>query len=209
MQHGLIYTIANNNQYWGVFTMAKAKKSKAKAKTTKARTKAASSASAATSAFTDAYSKASKSAKSAYNFDASSWNPQQFFSSFSKGQNFQPANVQQWMEQYMETSQKNLETLTACAQLAAERTKDLLEDNANFFSKFVQETATTVQDAFTSNADPKEKLEELAEYTKYYMEKTAAAAKKAAEANAETAQKIGAKLQKRATDAAEELRSAA
>jgi hypothetical protein len=187
--------------------MAKAKKSKAKS--TKAKADAAST------AYTGAYKASTKAAKSTYNFaDTSSFfKPeqfQQFFSSFSKGtKGYQPANVQQWLEQYAETSQKNIETLTACAQLAAERTKDLLEDQASFFSKFFQETASTVQSTLTSNADPKDKFEEIAEYTKYYFDKTASAAKKAAEANAETAQKISDKLKKRATDAVEELSSAA
>ena len=187
--------------------MAKAKKSKAKSSSKAKASSAKASAANASSAFTNAYTKASKSA---YNFaDASNWNPQQFFSSFQNAKNFQPANVQQWMEQYVETSQKNIETLTACAQLAAERTKDLLEDQANFFSKFFQETASTVQETLTSNADPKAKLEEIAEYTKYYFDKATSSAKKAAEENMQTAQKISDKLQKRAADAADELRSAA
>lgn len=189
--------------------MAKAKKT-TKAKTTKAKSSKANTSSA--NAYTNAYAQAAKSAKSAYNFaDTSSFmNPQQFFSAFTKGQNnFQPANVQQWFEQFAETSQKNMETLTACAQIAAEHTKDLLEDQANFMSTFAQEAATSLQTTLTSNADPKDKMEEIAEYTKYCLEKTTTAARKAAEGNMEIAQKIGDKLKKRATDAVEELRSAA
>lgn len=184
--------------------MAKAKKSKAKSSKTKANTTQSST------AYTDAFAKATKSAKSSFADASNFMNPQQFFSAFTNGQNnFQPANVQQWVEQYIQTSQKNMETLTACAQMAAERAKDLMEDQANFFTKFAQEAATTIQSTLTSNADPKEKMEEIAEYTKYYFDKSTTAARKAAEGNMETAQKIGDKLKKRATDAVEELRSAA
>ena len=182
----------------------KTKKSKSTAsKSTKAKASSAFTAANSTAnAYTKAYTKAAKSAATDF------MNPSQFFSNTNFG-NFQPANVQQWMEQVMETSQKNIEAFTACTQLAVERAKDLLEEQANFTSKLFQEASSTFQETLTSGADPKEKMEEIADYTKYCLEKTATAARKAAEENIQVAQKIGSTLQKRLTDSAEEIRSAA
>jgi hypothetical protein len=185
-----------------------------KKKTTKSYSKAADYATAATKTASD-YAKAqTKSAtKNAYdfaNFSKTFANPSQFFN-LSALQNFQPANFQSIIEQVMETSQKNIETLTACAQYCAERAKETLEDNAAFTSKLIKETATTVQDAFTgaTTSDPQEKLAEISELTKTYLEKTAKQAKKTAETHMETAQKIGDQISKRISASVEELRNAA
>jgi hypothetical protein len=178
--------------------MAKSKKTKS----AKAKTKAKSSwsdASAASKKSTDAFANSS-------NF----FNPQQFFNlTQSQWPNFQPANLQQLAEQWIATSQKNIETLTACTQMAAERVKDMMEEQANFASRIMQETSSTVQEALSSDADPKEKLEEIADYTKYFLEKTATYARKTAEDNIQTAQKIGSTLSKRLTDSVDEMSSAA
>lgn len=173
--------------------MAKSKKSKSSTKS--------SASSNANNAYT-AYTKAAKSAATDF------LNPSQFFNNASFT-NFQPANVQQWVEQIMATSQKNIEALTACTQLAVERAKDLLEEQANFTSKLMQEASSTFQETLTSGGDPKEKLEEIADYTKYCLEKTATAARKAAEENIQTAQKISSTLSKRVTESVDEIRSAA
>ena len=113
------------------------------------------------------------------------------------------------MEQLIETTQKNIEAMTACTQLCVESTKSTLEENVNFTNRLLQETASTWQEAMTSNADPKEKFEEISDYAKYCVEKTANQARESAEKNLQTAQKIGTTLSKRLSDSIEEIRSAA
>lgn len=150
---------------------------------------------------------ASGNSSSKAKFSSDYFNPSQFFNNANYA-NFQPANAQQWMEQFLATSQKNFEVVTACTQLAVERCKDLLEEQANFTSKMMQETASTFQETLTNSNDTKDKMEEIAEYAKYCMEKAATAARKAAEENIQIAQEISDTLSKRCTESVEELRSA-
>lgn len=148
---------------------------------------------------------------SAYDFAnfAKNFTPSQMFN-MSNLQNYQPANLQQLAEQMIETSQKNLETVTACTQVWAEHTKESLEAQANFAAKLMQDAASSWTEAFsTSSSDPREKFEEITELTKTYFEKTTKQARKAAEENIEIANKIGKVLTDRATASVEELRSAA
>jgi hypothetical protein len=170
---------------------------------------AKSKAKASTSTSSSSSKKASNadssySTKSAKDF----FNPTQFFNA-GAFQSFQPANAQQFLEQLMESSQKNIEAFTACTQLAVERAKDLMEEQANFTNKMIQETASTFQETIANGSDPKEKMEEIAEYAKSCLEKTATAARKAAEENIQIAQKIGDTLSKRASECVEEIKSAA
>lgn len=152
---------------------------------------------------------------SAYDFAnfAKNFAPTQFFNLSSlqnSFQNYQPANLQQLAEQMIETSQKNLETVTACTQVWAEHTKGTLEEQANFAAKLMQEAASSLSEAFsTTSSDPREKFEEISELTKNYFEKTTKQARKAAEENIEIANKIGKVLTDRATATVEELRNAA
>lgn len=175
--------------------MAKAKKSK---KSTNANSN------------TESTAKSTKTnTKSAFNF-ADMMNPTQFMNSFKSAQNYNPANAQQWMEQWMQTNQKNIETLTACTQMAMETAKELMEEQAAFANRFIQETTSTFQEAFNgSTSDPKEKMEEMADYTKYCMEKAATQARKASEESLATAQKISTALSKRMSESLEEMQSAA
>jgi hypothetical protein len=161
----------------------------------KAKTKAQKTANKAQAAFT--------SVKNDY------MNPSQFFNFASSAQNFKPANVQQFMEQWIATSQKNMEAMTACAQMAAEYTKESMEEAANFSSKLIQEASSTLQETFANTGDPKDKLEEIADCAKYCMEKTATFARKAAEENMQTAQKIGNTLSKRIAEATDEIKNSA
>ena len=135
-------------------------------------------------------------------------NTSQFFDMSSMPQ-FTPANMQKFFEQFIETSQKNGETLMAVVQQSYEQCKDQMEESANFTSRLLQEMTSTLQETWSSAADPKEKLEEIADCTKYCMEKAANQARKATEENIQAAQKIANKLQKRAAEAVEEIKSAA
>lgn len=135
--------------------------------------------------------------------------PSQFWN-LSSMPTFQSANMQQVFEQMIETSQKNLEIMTACTQLAVERAKSMIEEHADFNQRFFAETAATLQEALTSqNVDPREALEELAEYAKEYMEQAASQARKATEENIEIAQQISEKINQRINDSVEEIRTAA
>ncbi len=135
-------------------------------------------------------------------------NPSQFFDMSSMPQ-FAPANMQKFVEQFMETSQKNIETVTACVQQSFEQCKDQTEEYANFTNRLLQEMTSTLQETWSSAADPKEKLEEIADCAKYCMEKAANQARKSTEESIQAAQKISNKLQKRAAEAVEEIKSAA
>lgn len=135
--------------------------------------------------------------------------PSQFWN-LSSFPSFQSANVQQVFEQMIETSQRNLETMTACTQMAVERTKAMIEDQADFNQRFFNEAAATFQEALNSqNGDPREKMEELAEYAKEYMEQAASQARKATEENIEIAQQISERINQRINDCVEEIRTAA
>jgi hypothetical protein len=176
-----------------------------KKKTTK--TKAAN-----TNATENTTSSTRQSKKTASAFDFSSFmNPQQMFSAFTQqpNYNFKNANFQQLAEQYMQTSQKNMEALTACSQWAMERTKEWMEDQANFTNRLIQEATSTFQETMASDSDAKNKMEEIADYAKYCMEKAATQARKTTEENMQTAQKITTTLAQRATEAMEEIQSAA
>lgn len=178
-----------------------------KAKTAK---KSASTAKKATTDY--AKSSARASSKPAYDFAELSKqfaSPSQFWN-LSSLPNFQTANVQQVFEQIIETSQRNLETMTACTQLAVDRAKELIEDQADFTQRFLHEATASFQEALTNQSgDPREKMEEFAEYTKEYLEQAASQARKAAEENIEIAQKIGEKINQRINESVEEIRSAA
>lgn len=140
---------------------------------------------------------------------ANGFNPSQFFN-LNAFQNFQPANLQQLVEQVIETSQKNLEAVTACTQLYVEHAKDLLEEQTSFATTLLQETATTVQDAFSStNTDPRNKLEDMADLARYCLDQSTKQARKAAANNVEIAQTISDKLARRLTATVDELRAAA
>lgn len=152
------------------------------------------------------------SAKATFNFaDMQKFmNPTQFMNQFANLQNnFQTGNMQQMVEQIMQTGQKNIETMTACTQIAMERAKEVMEEQASFANRLMQETTSTFQEAFTSGNDPKDKMEEIADYAKYCMEKGATHARKVAEENAQVAQKISSALSKRVSETIEEIRSAA
>ena len=181
-----------------------ARKAKKTTKTSKSYTKPAADAASAST---------KSSAKSAYdfaNFSKSFANPSQFFN-LSALQGFQPANLQSIMEQVIQTSQKNIETLTACAQYCAEQAQETLEENTAFATKWLQETASATQDAFSgaTTSDPREKLGEISELAKSCIEKAAKQAKKTAENNMEIAQKVGEQISKRISASVEELRNAA
>lgn len=176
----------------------------------KKKSKASANANANTSANNNTGS--TKSTKSAFNFaDMQNFmNPTQFMNQFANAQaSFKTGNAQQLVEQWMQTSQKNIETLTACTQIAMERAKEVMEEQASFANRLMQETTSTFQEAFTNGNDPKDKMEEIADYAKYCMEKGATHARKVAEENAQVAQKISNALSKRATETIEEIRSAA
>jgi polyhydroxyalkanoate synthesis regulator phasin len=145
-----------------------------------------------------------KTAKTAADFV----NPSQYFD-FASMPQFTPANFQKFAEQLMETSQKNIEAATACAQEYFEQAKGQTEEYANFTTRLFQEMTSTLQETWGSAADPKEKMEEIADCAKYCMEKAANQARKATEESLQAAQKIGSKLQKRAAEAVEEIKSAA
>jgi hypothetical protein len=182
----------------------KSKATKTAADYTAAATKSASD-------FAKSYTKAAKGTSYDFSsFTKNFTNPSQFFN-LGALQNLQPANFQAVIEQVIETSQKNMETWTACAQYCAERAKETIEENTAFTAKLIQEAATTCQDAFSgaTTSDPREKLEEISELAKTYLEKAAKQAKKTAETNIETATKVGDQLKKRLTASVEELRSAA
>ena len=152
---------------------------------------------------------AKPSAKATASKSADYLNPSQYFNNFGSLPKFKAANYQQFMEQWIQTSQKNIEAMTACTQMAVEHTKESMESSAAFANKLLQEATSTLQEAFTNSGDPKEKFEEIADCAKYCMEKTATYARKAAEENIQAAQKIGTTLSKRITDAAEEIKSSA
>lgn len=174
-----------------------------KAKTAKKSAKTASS---------NAKSSTRSTANSAYDFAELSKqfaSPSQFWN-LSSLPTFQPSNVQQVIEQIMETSQKNLETMTACTQMAVERAKELIEEQTDFTQRFFNDTASTFQEALSNNnGDPREKMEEISGYAKEYLEQAASHARKAAEENIEVAQQISNKISKRISDCVEEIRSAA
>lgn len=157
-------------------------------------------------------SSARASAKPAYDFAELSKqfaSPSQFWN-LGAMPSFQSANVQQVFEQMIETSQRNLETMTACTQMAVDRAKELIEDQAEFTQRFFNDAASNFQEALNStNSDPREKMEEIAEYTKEYLEQAASQARKATEENIEIAQKISDKINQRINDCVEEIRSAA
>lgn len=181
--------------------------------------KPASAYTASQSAGASAASAQARATNSAYDFMnfAKNFSPSQFFNMSSlqnsmqnSMQNYQPANLQQLAEQMMETSQKNLETMTACTQVWVEHAKETMENQASFATKLIQEAASSLSDAFsTASSDPREKFEEITELTKTYIEKTTKQARKAAEENMEIAQKIGKVISQRVTETVEELRSAA
>ncbi|MDB5478278.1 MAG: hypothetical protein JWM96_773 [Alphaproteobacteria bacterium] len=136
-------------------------------------------------------------------------NPTQFWN-FGNNAAFQPANFQSLIEQVIETSQKNLEAVTACTQLYVERAKESMEDYAAFTTTMMQETASTVQGSLSNTkADPRNKMEEMGEFAKYCLEKAATQARKSAEGNIEVANKISTTLKKRLTATVDELRDAA
>lgn len=179
-------------------------KSKRTAKTSAKTSKASASANkASTSSYTNPYASAfnSNDAQNYMKNFMSSWN--------TNSANFDPANMQQMAAALMNTSQKNIETLTACTQIAVERVKDMMEQQASFASRMMQETASTVQEAFNGASEPRQKMEEIADYTKYCVEKTAAHARKTAEENIQIAQQIGETLNQRISESFEEIRSAA
>ena len=149
-------------------------------------------------------------AKTSFNY-AEYFNPTQFMNNFTNAQqNYNPANWQKYAEQWMQTNQKNIETMTACTQMAMETAKELMEEQAAFANRWIQETTSTFQEAFAnSDSDPKDKMEEIADYTKYCMEKAATQARKAAEESMQTAQKISTALTKRVSESIEEMQSAA
>ena len=196
--------------------MATTKKNKAtKRKTSTAKkTNTASSASQSHSSNQNNASSQSRNSSSnnAYDFAAMSKNfanPSQFWN-LSSLQNFQPANLQQMFEQMIETSQRNLEAVTACTQIAAERAKELMESQAEFASTMLQEAAATVQDTFNDKrTSPRTKLEGMNEYAKYCLEQTAKHARRTAEENMQVAQEISSKLSERMNECVEELRDAA
>lgn len=183
----------------------KKKKSTKTAKTKAANTNATEN--------TSSNTRQSKKTASAFSFgDFNSFmNPQQMFSAFTQqpNYNFKNANFQQLAEQYMQTAQKNMEAFTACSQWAMERTKEWMEDQANFTNRLIQEATSTFQETMSSDADAKDKIEEMADYAKYCMEKAATQARKTTEENMQTAQKITTTLAQRATEAMEEIQNAA
>jgi hypothetical protein len=185
---------------------------KTKAKATKTTFKKTASTSNTSSNANNAWTNQASSANAAFNFkDFSSFmNPSQFMDSFKNAQNFNPSNAQQFVEKIMQTGQKNIEAMTACTQIAMERAKELMEDQASFANRMLQETTSTIQEAFSNNNnDPKEKMEEIADYAKYFMEKAATHARKTSEENMQTAQKITTALKKRVSESLEEINSAA
>lgn len=153
---------------------------------------------------------ASQAANDFNSFAQNFTKPNPFFN-FKAFPAFQPAHFQQLMEQVIETSQKNMEAVTACTQLYVERTKNLLEEQASFTNRMMQETTSTVQDALSQNTsnNPRDKMDDMTDLAKYCLEKTTSHARKTAEENLEVCHKIGSALSKRLSASVDELRSAA
>lgn len=149
--------------------------------------------------------------KTAYDFAdmSKNFNPSQMWN-LSQLQSFQPANMQQMFEQIIETSQRNLETMTACTQMAVERAKEMMEEQAEFTNAMLQDAAATWQEAMSNpSSDPRAKMEEINEYAKHCMEQAAALARATAEQNMQIAQEIGSKLSERLNESVDEIRTAA